>query len=299
MSSETSPIQRVRALLATNGTSGTTPDLRAMRAGMEAIPEGNPPADDVTVEWTTLAQRPAAIIRTPGASPGRVIYHVHGGGLVAGSPASHRSLLGELSRSARAEVIAIDYRKAPECPFPAAYDDVYAGFEELAATGRKIAVSGDSGGAGLALSVASRATQSETPVSVGVLLSPWADLTLSSPSLRDLVHRDPVIDINAIHWMARVYAGETDPRDRRVSPINIDFQGLPPMLIQVGSDEVLLDDALEIDRRARAAAVDVTLEVWPEMIHGWHLWTSYLEESHRAIARAGSFIQAHLTDNRS
>ena len=295
MNNVPTPIQRVRELLASAETSDAKLDIEAMRAGMESIPEANPPAHDILVQPTEIAGRPALEISAPGALPDRVVYHVHGGGLVAGSPSSHRGMLGELSRAAQATVIALDYRKAPENPYPAAYDDVIAGFDTLISKHGRIAVSGDSAGAGLALAILSRSAQAEGAKAIsGVLMSPWADLSLTANSLRDLASRDPVVKLDAIRWMAHAYAGDNDLCDPAISPLHRDLTGLPPILIQVGSDEILLDDALAIDRKVRASGGDATLEVWSEMIHGWQLWTAFLPDAQRAIHRAGNFVREHF-----
>lgn len=295
MSDVLTPIQRVRELIASADTSDTELDIEAMRAGMEAIPKANPPATDIVFQTTEIAARAALEISAPGASPDRIVYHVHGGGLVAGSPSSHRGMLGELSRAAQATVVALDYRKAPENPYPAAYDDVSAGFDALVAKHGHIAVSGDSAGAGLALAILSRSARAEGAKAIaGVLMSPWADFTLTANSLRDLASRDPVVKLDAIRWMAHVYAGGNDLRDPGISPLHQDLTGLSPILIQVGSDEILLDDALEIDRKVRASDGDVTLEVWPEMVHVWQIWTAFLPDAHRALHRAGNFVRKHF-----
>jgi len=269
--------------------------IQTLRVGMEAISQANPPADDLTVEPMELGGVAAVAIIAPGASRDRVIYHFHGGGWVAGSPASHLGMLGELSRAAKSQVIVLDHSKAPEHPFPASYDESIRGYEALREHGRPFAVSGDSSGGGMALNVLAHASsKGHKDARAALLISPWADLTLTLPSLTQLADRDPLVNASAMRGMVEAYVGDHDLKDPRISPMFADMHGFPPLLIHVGSDEVLLDDALEIDRNVRAAGGESRLEVWPEMLHVWHIQTSSLPQAHEALQRAGEFLLGHL-----
>ena len=292
---DSTPIRTLRALLASASAPVSSKWVEELRARVALTVQVNPPATDIEVEDILLAGRPAELIWAKGASPERLIYHLHGGGFVAGSPAIYRAMLGELSRAADAQVVALDYAKAPEHPFPAAYNDVQCGMRAVMNMGKPFAVTGDSAGGGLALSALLQTTQQgSTLARAGVLFSPWADLTLTAPSLRELHALDPIVSVPALREMVAAYAPNLDAKDPRLSPIFTSLQGLPPLLIQVGSDEALLDDALAIDRAARSQCNDVTLEVWPEMIHVWQLFTTALPQAKQALQRAGDFLKERL-----
>ena len=268
--------------------------LGTLPCGMEACPAANPPAAHLTVEPIGLGGVAAVAITAPGASNDRVIFHFHGGGWVAGSPASHLGMPGELSRTAHAQVIVLDHAKAPEHPFPASYDESIRAYEAVRALGKPFAVTGDSSGGGMALNVLAYASsQGHKDARAALLISPWADLTLTLPSLTQLAARDPMVNPSAMREMVVAYAGAHDLKDPRISPLFADMHGFPPLLIHVGSDEVLLDDALEIDRKVRAAGGESHLEVWPEMLPVWHIQTAPLPQAHDALQRAGEFLSAH------
>ncbi len=268
---------------------------QAFRAGMNQIPVSNPPAPDLVLERTEIGGVPALRILAPGANPHQIICHFHGGGWVAGSPETHRGMLGELSRAARATILAPDYSLAPEHPFPAAYDESIRIYESLRVSGHRFCLSGDSGGGGMVLGVLNHAAlNGHIKARAGLLISPWSDLRLELPSITQLAKRDPVVTVGAMRTMIKAYAGGLDLTDPRVSPLLGLNNRLPPLLIQVGSNEILLDDSLEIDRRARSAGGDVELEVWSKMSHVWHLSTGSQRDAHRALRRAGAFLQEHL-----
>ncbi|KDR86568.1 esterase [Agrobacterium sp. TS43] len=269
--------------------------IETLRVGMEAISQLNPPAVDLIVETIELGGVAAEVITAPGASKDRVIYHFHGGGWVAGSPSSHLGMLGELSRAAKSQVIVLDHSKAPEHPFPASYDESIRGYEALRALGKPFAISGDSSGGGMALNLLAYASsKGHKDARAALLISPWADLTLTLPSLTQLAERDPMVNASAMREMVEAYVGNHDLKDPRISPLFADMHGFPPLLIHVGSDEILLDDAIEIDRKVRAAGGESHLEVWPEMLHVWHIQTATLPQAHDALQRAGEFLNGHL-----
>lgn len=267
----------------------------ALRAGMEAIAEANPPADDLVIETNDLGGVAAVAITAPGASRDRVILHFHGGGWVSGSPNSHAGMLGELSRAAESQVIVIDHSLAPEHPFPASYDESIRSYEAVRMLGKPFAVTGDSSGGGMALNVLAYASsQGHQDARAALLISPWADLTLSLPSISQLADRDPMVDVDALRDAVRAYAGNHDLKNPHISPLFADMHNFPPLLIHVGSDEILLDDSLEIDRKVRAAGGRSYLEVWPEMLHVWHIQTGVLPQAHDGLKRAGEFLMEYL-----
>jgi acetyl esterase/lipase len=234
-----------------------------------------------------------------GSDPSRVLMFFHGGGYCSGSIKSHRRLVTEAGRRARMRTLAVAYRLAPEDPFPAAYDDALAGWQFLRNQGiaaAHIAIGGDSAGAGLTLGLIRRLrdAREELPACAW-LISPWADLTMSGSTLVSKAAVDPLIHKEYLNELANAYlSAGMDRKDPRVSPLYADFANFPPMLIQVGSDETLLDDATRLAARVGAANVAVTLEIWPHMIHAWPMWNAHLEDGRRALVSAGSFIRRYL-----
>ena len=257
-----------------------------------------PVADDVDLTAVDVNGVPGEYSVVPGSDPSRVLMFFHGGGYCSGSIQSHRRLVTEAGRAARMRTLALAYRLAPEHPFPAAYDDALTAWRFLRDQGiaaANIAVSGDSAGAGLTVALISRLrdAQEELPACAW-LISPWTDLTMSGSTHVSKAAVDPLIHKEYLNELADAYLpAETDRKDPRVSPLYADLKNLPPMLIQIGSEETLLDDATRLAARAGAADVAVTLEIWPQMIHAWPLWNAHLEDGRRALASAGSFIRAH------
>jgi acetyl esterase/lipase len=228
-----------------------------------------------------------------------MLMYFHGGGYCSGSIQSHRRLVTEAGRAARMRTLAIEYRLAPEHPFPAAHEDALTAWRFLRNQGipaAHIATGGDSAGAGLTLALISRLRDAHEDLpACAWLISPWVDLTMSGSTLASKAAVDPLIHKEYLNELADAYLGaDMDRKDPRVSPLYGDFGNFPPLLIQIGSNETLLDDATRLAARAGAADVAVTLEIWPQMIHAWPLWNAHLEDGRRALANAGSFIRAHL-----
>jgi monoterpene epsilon-lactone hydrolase len=256
-------------------------------------------ADDVALTAVDAMGVPGEYSIVPGSDPSRVLMFFHGGGYCSGSILSHRRLVTEAGRAAGVRTLAIAYRLAPEHPFPAAYEDVMTAWRFLRDQGihaARIAVGGDSAGAGLAVALIGqlRDAHEELPACAW-LISPWTDLTLSGSTLATKEAVDPLIHTAYLKELTNAYlpAG-IDRKDPRVSPLYADLRNFPPMLIQVGSAETLLNDATRFAAAASAADVAVTLEIWPDMIHAWHLWNAHLEPGRRALVGAGAFIGAHL-----
>lgn len=256
-----------------------------------ALPEG------VEVETDEIGGVPAEVV-TPAEHGAGTFLYFHGGGYAIGSPASHRHLVGALAAASRTRAFALDYRRAPEYPFPAAVDDALAGYRGLLDAGiapGSIVLGGDSAGGGLTVAtlIAIRDRGLALPAAA-VCISPWTDLTNKAESHRTLAERDPLVFQEDIDRWGAAYLAGTDPRTPLASPLHADLSGLPPLLIQVGSEEVLLDDSRELAERCEAAGVEATLEVWDEMIHVWHWFGEYLDEAESAVRRVGAFVGARL-----
>lgn len=252
----------------------------------------------VYVEPTRAGGVPGEWVHAVGARADRVLFYLHGGGYVGGSPASHRALTTALSRAARVRVLALDYRLAPEHPYPAALDDAVAAYTWLLDQGfapGSIAIGGDSAGGGLTAATLVRLRDNGGPMpGAAFMLSPWADLAATGESVRTRAALDPMItgDVAAF---ARFYVGpDGDPNNPLISPIYADLRGLPPILIQVGTREVLHDDAIRLAERVRAGQGRVELEVWDDMLHVFQVFPTLLPEARRAIGKIGDFLRAEL-----
>ena len=284
--------EEIAALVDDIAAAGWPEGLDAEREAMEA--EAPPLANDISVKRMELAGRPAEILTAPtGKGDGSILY-LHGGGYVYGSLASHRGLVGEIARATAFEVIQLDYRLAPEHPFPSALEDAAAAVKQLYGSGvapEGLVLMGDSAGGGLVLATLLELRNTGWPMpGRAVCVSPWTDLTCSGESYRTRSALDPMLDRKLASKLAALYAGSAKLDDPRLSPLFADLAGLPPILIQIGAREVLYSDASEFAARAQAAGSPVTLEEWPEMIHVWHLYFPRLKAARAAIARIASFL---------
>ena len=242
-------------------------------------------ADGVPAEWITAA----------GARDDHAVLYLHGGGYCIGSIATHRQLASDVSRAAGARVLLIAYGLAPERPFPAAVEDAARAYRYLLASGVKpsrASIAGDSAGGGLtaAALLALRDAGTELPAA-GVCLSPWFDLTLSGASMQSKASVDPIVQRDRLQRMADAYLGTRPATTPLASPLYADLAGLPPLLVQVGTAETLLDDATRFAERARAAGVAVDLDVWDDMVHVWQAFAFVLPEGRQALERVGAFLR--------
>jgi epsilon-lactone hydrolase len=291
-----SGIDGVRALL---GAKPRPVGWAERRQRLDEVGSHWPVADDVTLDAVDLDGVPGEWSLVPGSDASRVLMFFHGGGYCSGSILSHRRMVTEAGRAAGVRTLAVGYRLAPEHPFPAAFDDALTAWFFLRKQGivpAHIAIGGDSAGGGLTVALVNRLrdAREELP-GCAWLVSPWTDLTMSGATLATKDAVDPLIHKGYLDELADAYlpAG-MDRKDPRVSALHADLKGFPPTLIQVGSDETLLDDATRFAAVAGAAAVPVTLEIWPHMIHAWHLWNARLEPGRQALASAGAFMRRHL-----
>ena len=271
----------------------TTAERRAQYERAEKV---FPTPPDVKVERVNVPAAPAEWLRPPSAVPGRVVLYLHGGGYVIGSPRSHRHLAAAIAGAAGASALLLDYRLAPEHPFPAAVEDATAAYRWLldqAIAPERIVIAGDSAGGGLTVATLLALREARVPLPAGgVCISPWVDLTCSGASYATKAAADPIVRRAGVEEMARAYLGATPPRTPLASPLFADLRGLPPLLIHVGSDEVLLDDAVQLAERAKAAGVDATLEIYDRMIHVWHWFLPMLDEAQTAVEAIGRFVRS-------
>jgi len=289
-----SEIDAIRALL---GSKPRPVGWSQRRQRIEEVGSVWPVADDVTCEAVDCDGVRGEWSLVPGSDPSRVLMFFHGGGYCSGSIRSHRRLVTEAGRAARMRTLAIGYRLAPEHPFPAAHEDAMTAWRFLRRQGIPadgIAVGGDSAGGNLAITLINRLRAAgEAFPACAWLVSPWTDLTMSGDTLDTKDAVDPIIHKGYLGELADAYVpASVDHRDPLISPLFSDLRGFPPTLIQIGSAETLLADATRFAAAAGSADVNVTLEVWPHMIHAWPLWNAKLEDGRRALARAGEFIRA-------
>jgi acetyl esterase/lipase len=255
-----------------------------------------PVADDVTLEAVDCDGVPGEWSLASGSDPSRVLVFFHGGGYCSGSILSHRRMVTEAGRAARMRTLAIGYRLAPEHPYPAAHEDAMTAWGFLRKKGfatDRIVVGGDSAGGNLTITLINRLRAAgEKLPACAWLISPWTDLTMSGATLDTKDAVDPIIHKFYLEELADAYVPPSlDRKDPRISPLFADLHGFPPTLIQVGSAETLLSDATRFAAAAGSADVDVTLEVWPHMIHAWPVWNATLKDGRRALVRAGDFMR--------
>jgi epsilon-lactone hydrolase len=272
--------------------------LADQRARMDSLAAFFPVAEGTEVEPATVGGVKGEFVAARRARRDAVVLYLHGGGYVVGSPASHRHLLGAVSDMGGLLAFAPDYRLAPEHVFPAAVDDAVAAYKGLLDSGiaaDKIAIMGDSAGGGLTIATLVAARDKGLPMpACAVAISPWADLSQSGDGYTTRAARDPMITKAGLDAMAASYLGGADAKTPLASPIFADLKGLPPLLIQVGTEEALHSDTAALTKRAEAAGVDVSTESWGGMVHVWHIFHPILGEGRDAIARVASFVKSHI-----
>lgn len=251
----------------------------------------------VRTERLQIGAQPAALF-TPrnGRVQGSLLF-LHGGGYCFGSIKMYRDLAARLAAACQARVLLPEYRLTPEHAFPAPLEDSRAAWQWLLDHGAQpesLALGGDSAGGGLALALAMALRDADQPLpSCLVCLSPWTDLACTGPTLESHGDLDPMLPADGIRECAARYSTGQDPRDPRISPLYGELAGLPPLLIQVGTNEVLLSDSERLAAAARAAGVETTIEVWDAMWHVWHLFAWCVPEAKQAIRKIGAFVQSH------
>jgi acetyl esterase/lipase len=270
--------------------------IAARRARMERMARRAGPPKEARFERVDAGGVPAAWVSTPEAKQDQAILYLHGGGYYAGSLTTHQALAANISLEADARVLLVDYRLAPEHPFPAAVEDATQAYRWLLRRGlppERMAVAGDSAGGGLAVAAMLEWKASGEPLpAAGVCLSPWFDLALTGESIETKASVDPILRPSDMPFAAWCYLRSADPKTPTASPLYGDLTGLPPILVQVGRDEILLDDSRRFTERGRQMGVSVRLDIWDEMIHVWHAYSRFVPEARKAIAAIAEFLKA-------
>ncbi len=288
-------IDLVREMLAGLIGGPDTPFMQR-RAQSEAFAAAFVAPPGLRIEQDELGGIPVEWILPDGADEAPVLFHLHGGGYVLGNPAGSRPFTTAFALKAHARVVSADYRLAPENPFPAAVQDSVAAYRGLLERipARRVSIGGESAGGGLAVATLLAARAGNLPLpSSAVLVSPWTDLTCTAETFNTKAYVDPLLTRRALKEMADAYVPESSARLPLASPLFGDLSGLPPMLIHAGSEEVLLDDAKNLHRRALLHGVDAQIEIWHRMIHVWHMFHPMLAEGDVAIRKLAEFACAH------
>lgn len=273
-------------------------DFATMRNNLETMTTMMPLPDDVRHEPVDAGGVPAEWTTAPGADANKAFLYLHGGGYCIGSLATHRRLVGEISRASKVRGLSVDYRLAPENPYPAAVDDAVAAYRFLLAQGfapNNIAIAGDSAGGGLTVATLLALRDAGAPLpAAAVGISPWLDLTQSGESMTSKAALDPMVQKEHLERFSAAYLAGGDATAPTASPLFADLKGLPSMLLHVGTAETLLDDSLRFAERARAANVEISVDVYDDMVHVWHAFEAFLPEARDAIQRIGDFFARSL-----
>jgi acetyl esterase/lipase len=273
-----------------------TPDVAQSRARYEKMAAVLGGAPDARCEKVDAGGVPAEWVAAPGIDTGRAVLYLHGGGYVIGSLNTHRRLAYDISAASGARVLVIDYRLAPEHPFPAAVDDAAAAWRWMLAQGldpKRVAIAGDSAGGGLTIATLVNLRDRKLGLpGCAVAISPWVDLEGLGSSIAGRAAQDPMVQKDGLLWMAGMYLAGKDAKTPLAAPLHADLGGLPPILVQVGTAETLLDDSTRIAERLHAAGVDVKLAVWPNMLHVFPFFAPILSEGRDGCLEIGSFIRS-------
>jgi len=253
-------------------------------------------APDAKVEKIDAGGVPSEWVMAPGCDSGRAILYLHGGGYAIGSLNTHRRLAYDISAASAAKVLLIDYRLAPEHPFPAAVDDAASAWRWLLQQGfaaNRMAIAGDSAGGGLTIATLVNLRDKKLGLpACAVAISPWVDLDGVGNSMTTRSAQDPMVQKDGLLWMAKMYLNGKDSRTPLAAPLHADLKGLPPTLVQVGTAETLLDDAIRIAEKMHAAGVDARLAIWPNQLHVFPLFAPILSEGRDGCIEIGNFIRS-------
>jgi acetyl esterase/lipase len=273
-------------------------DVSEQRRLLREVTSAQPLPADVTVTAAVLGGVPTAEITVDGVEAGHVVLYFHGGVYVLGDAFGAADLAAQIGRRTRARVISVDYRLAPEHPYPAAVDDALAAYQALLDNGAApsdIVFAGESAGGGLAVATLVNARDHGLPLpAAAFVMSPYADLTLAGTTMETKREVDPLMSPENLRTRVTDYTAGQDATIGLISPVFADLSGLPPLLIQAGTHEVLLDDAVRLARQAATADVEVTLDLTPGVPHVFQTFYPILDEAAAALDRAGQFLSAHL-----
>ncbi len=290
-------LDKLLAILASQPPLGGL-SIEEERANLDAGGARFKVPEDVTLVPVDVDGVPGEFLIAPRASDDKVVLYLHGGGYAIGSIKSHRYLMQNISRHSGAKTLGLDYRLAPENPFPAALEDATKAYRWLLAQGYKpenIAIGGDSAGGGLTLATLINLRDQGDPLpAAGVLISPWADLTGEADSVTSRADSDPMIKAEGLYSLGNQYLNGADPKTLLASPMFAGLNGLPPLCIHVGGREILYDDAITVANKARHVGVEVELLDEPELFHVWHAFAPMLEEAQQAVEKIGAFLAAKL-----
>jgi len=255
--------------------------------------------DDVELKHLEINEIKAVWIDTPQSYSENIILYLHGGGYMEGSLTSHQDLAWRIGKASKARVLLIDYSLAPEKPFPAALNDTISCYQWLISTQKipssNIILAGDSAGGGLVLATLLKLKQLEKKLpSAAICLSPWTDLAMEGESVKNNANIDNFLKIWDLYFMASLYVQDNDPKNPFISPLYGELSGLPPLLIQVGNSEVLLDDSVRLAKKAKKAGIEVELSIWEDMSHVFQAFADWAPEGKEAIDKIGQFAQAHF-----
>jgi epsilon-lactone hydrolase len=273
-------------------------DVNEQRRALRELLSAQPLPAEVTVTPAELGGVPTAAVTVDGIEPRHVVLYFHAGVYVMGEASLTADLASQVGRRTQAKVISVDYRLAPEHPYPAAVDDALAAYAALLDDGvapADIVLAGESAGGGLAVATLVNARDRGLPLpATALLMSPYADLTLAGTSLETRREVDPLLSREALQPRVTDYTAGQDAAQGLISPIFADLTGLPPLIIQAGTHEVLLDDAVRLAQRAITAEVEVTLDITPGVPHVFQAYYPILDEAAAALDRAGQLLSAHL-----
>ena len=293
-------MENVIKLLTNNANTVMKKRVEESRKWLEQLTSLVKGPKDVDLEHIEINGMAAVWISSPEVDSNKVVLYLHGGGYILGSLNSHKDIAMRIGRAAKARVLLVDYRLAPEDPFPAAVEDAVKSYKWLIENQNivpnKIVIAGDSAGGGLTLVTLIKLRDDNISLpAAGVCLSPWTDVALTSESLIRNAKVDPFLKLYDLVFMADLYVGDNDPKNPYISPLYADLHDLPPILIQVGTAESIEDDSVRFAEKAKKAGVDVKLEVFDDMIHGFQAFSSWAPEGQDAIDKIGVYIQEKLS----
>lgn len=293
-------MEGVIKLLINNNNTVMKKRVEESRKGLEQLTSLVKLPKDVDLEHIDINGMAAVWISSPEVDSNKVVLYLHGGGYILGSLNSHQDIAMRIGRAAKARVLLVDYRLAPEDPFPAAVEDAVKSYKWLIENQKivpnKIVIAGDSAGGGLTLVTLIKLRDNNINLpAAGVCLSPWTDVALTSESLIRNAKVDPFLKLYDLVFMADLYVGDNDPKNPYISPLYADLHDLPPILIQVGTAESIEDDSVRFAEKAKKAGVDVKLEVFDDMIHVFQAFADWAPEGQDGIDKIGSFIKEKMS----